>query len=75
MKNSIGNEKIVFMPRRQGGPPAGVGRRRVGLAAGLHVAGVGDDLLLVAPDHHPHVQEHRDAEQDAGGDGDAFGRT
>ena len=40
----------------------------VGLAAPGDGLGVADHDLLVAPDHAPHVEEHRDAEEHAGHD-------
>ena len=40
----------------------------VRLAAGGDVLGVADHDLLVAPDHAPHVEEHRDAEEHPGED-------
>ena len=37
-------------------------------AARLHVPGVGDDDLLLTPDHAPDVQEHDERQKDARGD-------
>ena len=71
MNSSIGIEKIVFIREAMQALTPGRRGRGIGLATGLHVAGVGDHDLLLAPDHAPHVQEHGETEQDPGGDADA----
>ena len=51
MNNSMVSEKIVFIREASSALRPAAGGVGIGLAAGLHVAGVGDDLLLVGPDH------------------------